>query len=63
MPPTPVAAPWKGSMAEGWLWDSILNTTAKPSPMSTAPAFSSPAWSSTHGAVDGKCFRRGRECL
>ena len=24
MPPTPVAAPWKGSMAEGWLWLSIL---------------------------------------
>ena len=29
-----------GSMNDGWLWDSILNTTARPSPMSTAPAFS-----------------------
>src|SRR5207344_3279024 len=38
MPPTPVAAPWYGSMNDGWLWDSILNTAASPSPMSTAPA-------------------------
>lgn len=28
MPPTPVAAPWKGSTYEGWLWDSILKVTA-----------------------------------
>ena len=27
-------------MKEGWLWDSILKTAARPSPMSTAPAFS-----------------------
>ncbi len=40
IPPTPVAAPWKGSTAEGWLWLSILKTQASPSPMSTAPAFS-----------------------
>ena len=26
MPPTPVAAPWYGSMNDGWLCDSILNT-------------------------------------
>ena len=37
MPPTPVAAPWYGSMNDGWLWLSILNTTARPSPMSTHP--------------------------
>ena len=37
MPPTPVAAPWYGSMNDGWLCDSILNTAARPSPMSTAP--------------------------
>ena len=40
IPPTPVAAPWYGSMKEGWLCDSILNATARPSPMSTTPAFS-----------------------
>src|SRR6478736_8353344 len=40
MPPTPVAAPWNGSMYDGWLCDSILNVTAQPSPMSSTPAFS-----------------------
>ena len=38
MPPTPVAAPWYGSIALGCECDSILKTTAMPSPMSTAPA-------------------------
>ena len=28
MPPTPVAAPWYGSMNDGWLCDSILKTAA-----------------------------------
>src|SRR3989304_4073417 len=27
-------------MNDGWLWDSILKTAARPSPMSTAPAVS-----------------------
>ena len=40
IPPTPVAAPWYGSMYEGWLCDSTLKVTAQPSPMSTTPAFS-----------------------
>ena len=39
MPPTPVAAPWNGSMNDGWLWLSALNVTAQPSPTSTTPAF------------------------
>src|SRR5450759_3260933 len=52
MPPTPVAAPWYGSIAEGWLWDSILNTAAQPSPIFTAPAFSPGPWI-TAGLVDG----------
>ena len=30
MPPTPVAAPWYGSTADGWLCDSILKATAQP---------------------------------
>ena len=30
MPPTPVAAPWNGSTALGWLWDSTLKATARP---------------------------------
>ena len=29
IPPTPVAAPWYGSNAEGWLCDSILKQHAK----------------------------------
>src|ERR1700677_199536 len=40
MPPTPVAAPWKGSTALGWLCDSTLNAHTRPLPTSTAPAFS-----------------------
>ena len=39
MPPTPVAAPWKGSMKLGLLWLSTLKVTAQPSPTSTTPAF------------------------
>ena len=40
MPPTPVAAPWNGSTALGWLCDSTLNAHASPPPSETAPAFS-----------------------
>ena len=40
MPPTPVAAPWNGSTALGWLCDSTLNAHASPPPSDTAPAFS-----------------------
>src|ERR671938_563797 len=56
IPPTPVAAPWKGSTNDGWLWDSILNTAATPSPRSTTPAFS-PGPSSTRSPWLGS---RGR---
>ena len=56
IPPTPVAAPWNGSTALGWLCDSILNATAQPSPMSSTPAFSSPAFTSTSGPVVGNFF-------
>src|SRR5437016_5340164 len=38
IPPTPVAAPWYGSTAEGWLCDSILNATAHPSGSRSTPA-------------------------
>ena len=38
MPPTPVAAPWYGSMADGWLWLSMRMAAAMPSPTSTTPA-------------------------
>src|SRR5690606_25631721 len=37
----------------GWLWDSILTTTAWPSPISTTPAFSPGPWM-TRGPVVGK---------
>src|SRR5450759_2527113 len=62
MPPTPVAAPWYGSIAEGWLWDSILNTAAQPSPMFTAPAFSPGPWI-TAGLVDGSRLSSAFELL
>src|SRR3979409_392277 len=62
MPPTPVVAPWYGSMKLGWLWLSILNTTACPSPMSITPAFSPGPWI-THGALVGNPRRWMREDL
>ena len=62
MPPTPVAAPWKGSMKDGWLWLSILKARARPSPRSTMPAFSPGPWS-TCGAWVGSPRRKTRECL
>ncbi len=62
MPPTPVAAPWYGSMKDGWLWLSILKTTASPSPMSTIPAFS-PGPCRTRGPFVGNFFRWIRELL
>ena len=43
-------------MNDGWLCDSILNTAARPSPMSTAPAFS-PGPCSTRGPSVGSVFR------
>src|SRR5262249_9916341 len=46
----------------GWLWLSILNTTAWPSPMSITPAFSPGPWI-THGALVGRPFRWMREDL
>src|SRR5215831_19982904 len=49
-------------MNEGWLCDSILKTTHKPSPMSTAPAFS-PGPCTTRGPVVGSFFKWARELL
>ena len=63
MPPTPVAAPWTGSTADGWLWLSILNATASPPPMSTSPAFSSPAAASRPGPSRGSVLSRAMEFL
>jgi hypothetical protein len=62
MPPTPVAAPWYGSTADGWLCDSILKATAQPSPTEMTPAFS-PGPCSTQGAFVGSVLSIGRECL
>ena len=62
MPPTPVAAPWYGSMAEGWLWLSMRSATATPSPTSTTPAFS-PGPTSTCGASVGSRRRWSRDDL
>ena len=43
-------------MALGWLWLSILNAIAQPSPISTTPAFSSPAFTRMFGPVVGNFF-------
>src|SRR5882724_7351259 len=43
-------------MKLGWLWLSILNTTACPSPMSMTPAFSPGPWI-TQGALVGSVRR------
>src|SRR5262245_27531912 len=62
IPPTPVAAPWNGSTADGWLWLSTLNATARPSPRSSTPAFSPGPWR-TRSPELGSRFRRSAECL
>ena len=62
IPPTPVAAPWNGSTADGWLCDSTLNATASPSPRSSTPAFSPGPWR-TRSPADGSRFSSGAECL
>src|SRR6202453_3960438 len=49
-------------MKLGWLWLSILNTTASPSPMSITPAFSPGPWI-THGALVGSPRKWMREDL
>src|SRR5258708_3786597 len=43
-------------MKEGWVWDWILNTAARPSPRSTTPAFSPGPWS-TRGPFVGSVRR------
>src|SRR5262249_18309457 len=62
MPPTPVAAPWNGSTALGWLCDSTLKATAAPSPRSITPAFS-PGPCSTRSPSDGRWRSSRAECL
>src|SRR3954467_794322 len=62
MPPTPVAAPWYGSTADGWLWLSMRTATASPSPTSMTPA-PSPGPTSTHGASVGNRLRYERDDL
>ena len=62
MPPTPVAAPWKGSTALGWLCDSTLNAHTRPPPTSTAPAFS-PGPITTCGPSVGSVRSSFLECL
>src|SRR5438270_664744 len=62
IPPTPVAAPWYGSTAEGWLWLSMRSAAAMPSPTSITPA-PSPGPTSTHGASVGRRRRCTRDDL
>src|SRR4051794_13507448 len=56
IPPTPVAAPWYGSIADVCECDSILKTAASPPPRSTTPA-SSPGPTSTASPSVGSVFR------
>src|SRR3954471_20810905 len=49
-------------MKLGWLCDSILKTAAKPSPMSTTPAFSPGPWM-TRGPLVGRRFKWKRDDL
>ena len=62
MPPTPVAAPWNGSMKLGWLCDSILKAITYPPPISMMPAFS-PGPCTTSFPRVGSFFRCTRELL
>src|SRR5215217_2986245 len=62
IPPTPVAAPWNGSIKLGWLCDSTLKATHQSSPISTTPAFS-PGGTMTRGPEVGSRFRCTREDL
>ena len=62
IPPTPVAAPWNGSTADGWLWLSTLNATASPSPRSSTPAFS-PGPCSTRSPVARQPLQEQRGVL
>src|SRR5438876_7725725 len=62
IPPTPVAAPWKGSTALGWLCDSTLNAHTRPPPRSTAPAFS-PGPITTCSPRVGRAASSRLECL
>src|SRR3954468_7949552 len=49
-------------MKDGWLWLSILNTTASPSPISITPAFS-PGPQITRGPSVGSVFSQTFEDL
>ena len=62
IPPTPVAAPWNGSTALGWLCDSTLNAHDMPLPTSTAPAFS-PGPITSFGPSTGSVRSSFLECL
>ncbi len=62
IPPTPVAAPWYGSIADGWLWLSMRMAMAMPSPASITPAFS-PGPTRTLGPSVGSRFRCMRDDL
>ena len=62
MPPAPVAAPWYGSIAEGWLWLSMRSAAATPGATSTTPAFS-PGPTSTQSASVGSRPRWARDDL
>ena len=62
IPPTPVAAPWKGSTADGWLCDSTLNAQIRSPLTRTAPAFS-PGPMKTASPSVGRVPRSFFECL
>ncbi len=63
IPPTPVAAPWKGSTADGWLCDSALNATATPAAEVDHAGVLARALQHTLAGRLGSRFSRRAECL
>ena len=64
MPPTPVAAPWNGSTALGWLWLSTLMTTGEPvADVDRAGVLLARARAGPAAPSVGKRRRSARECL
>ena len=63
MPPTPVAAPWKGSTALGWLCDSTLNAHDQPAADVDRARVLPRAQSTTASPSVGSVRRSFLECL
>ena len=63
MPPTPVAAPWNGSTAVGWLWLSILKIDRQAVAEVDGAGVLPPAPTSTRSPAGTAAKRRSRGLL